>query len=139
MIEALAESRIPLNQPIFDADPHVADREIGGIEREDAARHLASDMRILECHLRIWVREIDRRIADVSPQPQVHPGIARVLQHLNDRLAAPHALPVLARMAGLSVSRFSAAFQAQVGDPPIRHLLRLRLERRQPSCSWTAT
>ncbi len=128
VVAALGASRIPLNRAIADADPQAADRAIAGIERE-MLRPEGPDFRILECHLRIWVREIDRRIGAASAPPSVHPGIARALQHMVDRLGSPQALPVLARMAGLSVSRFSAAFQARIGDPPMRHLLRLRLER----------
>ena len=60
-----------------------------------------------------------------SPDPRV----ARAVQLAHQRLDHPLSRSDLARVAGLSETRFHAVFRSVVGEPPMRHLQRLRLQR----------
>src|SRR5262249_35108150 len=66
-----------------------------------------------------------------KPAAAIHPGVQRVLRHLQ----APRAefdglsLPALAGIAGLSPSRFMHAFTRSVGVPLRPYILWLRLQR----------
>jgi AraC family transcriptional regulator of arabinose operon len=57
------------------------------------------------------------------------PRIAHVIDHMDRTLAEPLDVPALARLAGLSASRFAHLFRAEVGMPPARYLRQLRLRR----------
>jgi AraC-like DNA-binding protein len=54
--------------------------------------------------------------------------VAAALERLGSYLAADHTLDSLAREASLSASRFAHLFREQVGIPPMRMLLHLRLQ-----------
>jgi AraC-like DNA-binding protein len=70
--------------------------------------------------------ELLRRQRAVS----IHPGVARVLEHLPERLAnsAGSSLDSLAALSGLSRSRFMHAFTESVGVPLRPYVLWLRLQ-----------
>jgi AraC family transcriptional regulator of arabinose operon len=53
--------------------------------------------------------------------------IRAVVEHLAARFDQPQSVTGLARLAGLSPSRFAAVFKAQTGDSPIDCLIKLRL------------
>jgi AraC family transcriptional regulator of arabinose operon len=55
------------------------------------------------------------------------PDIRRVAEHLAANSLKTQAVPELARMAGLSNSRFAARFKAETGETPISYLIKLRL------------
>lgn len=55
--------------------------------------------------------------------------IAKVLRWLPSALSRPLSLEVLARVAGLSGSRFAHLFRQQTGESPMTYVERLRLER----------
>lgn len=57
------------------------------------------------------------------------PGIQRALSHLALRLGDPHSVASLARVAGLSPSRFSHAFKRETLESPAAYALKLRLQR----------
>jgi AraC-like DNA-binding protein len=61
----------------------------------------------------------------------IHPGVRRVLDHLREPQAAfdDLSLNTLARLAGLSPSRFMHAFTESVGVPLRPYVLWLRLQR----------
>jgi AraC-like DNA-binding protein len=60
----------------------------------------------------------------VAPDPA---RIARVLRHLEARVAEPHTLASLARLAGLSRYHFLRTFKCVTGVTPHQWLLRARL------------
>lgn len=87
-----------------------------------------------ETQVERWVREhLLRRRRAVS----IHPGVARVLEHLPERLAnsAGSSLDSLAALSGLSRSRFMHAFTESVGVPLRPYVLWLRLQ--QAMCELT--
>ena len=55
------------------------------------------------------------------------PGIRRAVERLAERPSESHGVPVLARLAGLSPSRFAHRFKAETGSAPIAYLLKLRM------------
>jgi AraC-like DNA-binding protein len=57
--------------------------------------------------------------------------LAPVLDHIERRLASPLTRTGLARVAGLSPSRFNALFRAAIGMSPVDYLLRRRVQRAQ--------
>jgi AraC-like DNA-binding protein len=57
--------------------------------------------------------------------------LAPVLDHIESRLATPLTRTALARVAGLSPSRFNALFRSAVGLSPLDYLLRRRVQRAQ--------
>jgi AraC-like DNA-binding protein len=126
--EALAASAIPLNRPIAIPDPRFSDRHVAAIEAE-LRDHDPPDWVILESVMRIWIRELDRIANPRAGRHVIPPGLSAVRHHIEANLARPLSLEGLARGAGLSVSRFSAAFRRHFGVSPIRHVLRLRLQR----------
>jgi AraC family transcriptional regulator len=54
---------------------------------------------------------------------------ARLMAYLDARLAHDVSVDELARTADLSPAHFSVLFRASFGEPPHRHILRLRVER----------
>lgn len=80
-----------------------------------------------------------RRHSTLSPRslPEPHKGgltprqLRRVLECMDAHLAKDVPLVRLAAAAGASVSHFGPAFRRTVGEPPHRHLMRLRVERAQ--------
>ncbi|MER5638090.1 AraC family transcriptional regulator [Kitasatospora sp. NPDC002227] len=57
-----------------------------------------------------------------------HPGVGRALGAMSGDLGRPWTLPELAREAAMSRTTFSAAFRDLLGEPPARHLTRLRMQ-----------
>jgi AraC family transcriptional regulator of arabinose operon len=57
------------------------------------------------------------------------PRIAHIIERMDNTIAEPLDVPALARLAGLSPSRFAHLFRAQVGMPPARYLHQLRMRR----------
>lgn len=53
--------------------------------------------------------------------------VRAVLAHMDARLAEPLTLDALARVAGVSRFHFSRCFRNAVGEPPLRHLARMRI------------
>ncbi len=55
--------------------------------------------------------------------------IRRAVERMTAELAAPHTVAALAKVAGLSVSRFHEVFLEQVGESPVQYLKGLRIRR----------
>lgn len=55
------------------------------------------------------------------------PGIRRAVERMAEQLAEEHSVEELARLAGLSASRFAHRFKEETGDSAIAYLLKLRL------------
>jgi AraC family transcriptional regulator len=63
-----------------------------------------------------------------SARETLSPGkLRRIVRHIEDGIAGPLTVEGLARLAGLSRSHFSRAFQVATGDPPQRFILKRRL------------
>jgi len=79
------------------------------------------------------LRHSNRRGSAEYVEPLRHSGLsdrqlARVRELLEERLAEPVPLAVMAAAAGLSVSQFCRQFKARVGLAPHQYLLRLRVD-----------
>ena len=68
-----------------------------------------------------------REQALVGGERALSPGVRRAVEHLAERLAEPHRIADLARLARLSPSRFAHRFKDETGDSAIAYLLKLRL------------
>lgn len=70
-------------------------------------------------------------LPDPEPRPageRIAPWQARAaIAHMQAHLAGPVTLAELAAAAGVSVFHFSRGFRNAVGEPPLRHLARLRI------------
>lgn len=70
------------------------------------------------------------RTIDASPPPKLAPWQERdVVRHISDRLDETIRNQDLAKIAGLSVGRFSRRFKESFGVPPRAYVIRSRLER----------
>lgn len=68
-------------------------------------------------------------VADARQAPEgITAEVAGVLEHVETHLDGDLSVRVLARAAGMSVSRFGHVFTAQVGNSPRRHVERRRLD-----------
>ena len=56
------------------------------------------------------------------------PGLARVLEAVQRQPAQPWPLDALARMAGMSRSKFASQFRTQVGMPPAEYIAQRRMK-----------
>jgi AraC family transcriptional regulator len=96
--------------------------------------------------LAIWTRKFSRQPGCGLPDPAASAGVVenpagrnvrslqkwrlkRVLQYVDDHLAAKITLNDLATVAGLSRMHFAAQFRAAVGMRPHQYLLKRRIER----------
>jgi AraC-like DNA-binding protein len=68
-----------------------------------------------------------QQLAPVTPLAALDPPIAAALSALRDNPAYPWTLGSLARHVGMSRTAFTAAFTRAVGEAPMTHLSRLRL------------
>ncbi|MCM0000118.1 MAG: AraC family transcriptional regulator [Erythrobacter sp.] len=70
-------------------------------------------------------------LSDPEPRPageRIAPWQARAaIAHMQAHLAEPVTLGELAAAAGVSVFHFSRGFRNAIGEPPLRHLARLRI------------
>lgn len=73
----------------------------------------------------IWVRFVAERIPHVQ---RFDAEVLRVAATVFDNPVTPHTLESLARVAGLSRSRFAARFTAAFGEAPMRWVQRVRME-----------
>lgn len=69
--------------------------------------------------------------------PGPSPRIQRCLDHIAAHLHEPLYVPDLARLVGLSESRFKARFRTEVGVPPGDYVLRAKVEAARHSLSLT--
>jgi AraC-like DNA-binding protein len=64
--------------------------------------------------------------------------IRRAVERMTADLAAPHTVAALAKVAGLSVSRFHELFLAQVGETPVQYVKGLRIRKAMELLSHSA-
>lgn len=67
-------------------------------------------------------------VAKKNPSGKRHPGIQKVLTHLEGHVSENPGLGDLADLAGLSTGRFSAQFREATGIAPMEYLLRKKIE-----------
>lgn len=98
--------------------------ELVAVSRGGLARRTALATAMLE-ELLLWcdAANPDAAVARIDPRIQV------ALDHAAARLDRRLAVSGLARVAGMSPSRFAHLFRAQMGVPPLAHLERLRIDR----------
>jgi AraC family transcriptional regulator of arabinose operon len=92
--------------------------------RPDNAREARSELALMALHEIVLLVQ-----ADAHETARIDPRIIGALQIITDDLSAPHDLTTLARMAGLSTSRFVHLFRDQLGVPPRQAIRTLRLQR----------
>jgi AraC-like DNA-binding protein len=89
---------------------------------KNTEKPLAVCARIQNLGLQIFAQVLDK-----VQESRVDERIRRVLDTLNTNRAADHTVRSLARLAGLSQSRFHELFQEQVGTSPVQYLKALRI------------
>ncbi len=124
--QLVAASRIPLNRPVDLGDSSLADHFLQPILNE-LKETAVPDFVILESYLTLWSRMIDRAVNPAIHGSRIPERILRVTRYLDSHLAAPLTLEDFARIANLSVSRFSAEFRAAMKTSPVNFLLEKRL------------
>lgn len=105
--------------------------DITRINARDVARWraaLGEPAAISASQVEAWVRG---ELLQGRKAPRMHPRVKRVLRHVRDQLGAEDALSLqnLAKIAGLSPSRFMHVFTESVGVPLRPYVLWLRLQR----------
>lgn len=106
-------------------------REIEQLHRADLARDPESPVDAFALGERCC-RLLRRLLALGGPAQAPHPRrdeLVPVLRAMRDDLGRPWSRGELAALAGLSPTRFHAVFSAVVGESPMRHLRRVRLDR----------
>lgn len=91
-------------------------------------RHLGDPMILSAARVEPWVR---RHLLSGRRAPKIHPGVRRVLRVVREEIGTRHkfSLEQMARVAGLSTSRFMHVFTESVGVPLRPFVLWLRLQR----------
>ncbi|MBK4215732.1 AraC family transcriptional regulator [Paracoccus caeni] len=77
--------------------------------------------------LRLWAQEPDARASWLSGASD--PAISRALSAMHAQPARAWTVSELARAAGMSRSVFAGRFATLVGEPPLRYLIGLRLDK----------
>ena len=105
---------------------------------ENALRHLAVDhaaaKRYIEEAAAVLSGQIDRHCPDIAAQPNIARGglapwqIKQLRAYIAENLPLPIALEDLAAICRLSVSHFSRAFKASLGETPHSYIMRQRIE-----------
>jgi AraC-like DNA-binding protein len=126
---AIEASGLRLQQPIAQPGAEAAERYLRLIHGE-VSRWRAPDPLLIESFLSLWLREAARDASDGSPDHgRVPPRMLVVRQAIEADPAQAFALAQLARLANLSISRFSQEFRRCFGASPIAYVLKLRLKR----------
>jgi AraC family transcriptional regulator len=92
------------------------------------SRYVQSLGAALAAHL---VRKYASHVRERSPQRRrvMKPGLAEVLDYIDQNIDGRLTLPKLAEVARLSVFAFVRSFKTSTGFPPHRYILRRRVER----------
>lgn len=70
------------------------------------------------------------RVAALSARPDHrHPALAAAMAHIESHLAAPLAVPAIARAAGVSHNHLTRLFRAETGDTVVGYVRRRRMAR----------
>jgi AraC family transcriptional regulator, arabinose operon regulatory protein len=126
-----------LRRLIADVRSRDAARALLGLRAKGASARGQGTDGLRELAL-IALREAFLLIAEAPLESgRLDPRIAGALQVLTDDLGGPHDVSSLARMAGLSESRFWHLFREQVGVPPQRAIRSLRLQQSALRLAYT--
>jgi AraC-like DNA-binding protein len=106
-----------------------------GLLRDEAARRAPGTTAVLAKMADVFLTEIvrgylsglDALAAAVPPAADGDPSVGAALALLRAQPDAPWTVAGLARKAGLSRTAFATRFRAQVGEPPMSYLARVRL------------
>lgn len=121
-------------EPESDLGTALAERlkqDITPISSREVARWraaLRSGTRLSRTRVEMWVR---RDLLHGRQIPRIHPGVRRALRTLREQLGSREvtSLANLAKIAGLSRSRFMHVFTESIGVPVRPYILWLRLQR----------
>lgn len=122
----LAFNGLPLEQPIHFANAAHADKYVRALY-DELHRHARSDDVIVESLFSIWLRETARSVGTAPASRPIPERLLAARQYLEEHLAEKVSLNDLAKAAALSVSQFSALFNAHFGTSPIDYLMDLRM------------
>ncbi len=123
---AVARHRLPLNRPIFVNAEDVFVRYLRMFYHE-LRKHQQQDDFMLSELFGLWIYEMSRCCN--TDQEQIPANIMAARDLMEEKFGRPLTLPEVARVAGLSVPRFVVLFKRFFGEPPVRYLIRTRLER----------
>ena len=101
-----------------DALPRAFDLARGGLNREERLE--------LSLLLSSWLFQL-ARLSHETAGNNVSPDIAAALGAIKDNVEEMRSVEELARVAGLSVSRFKAKFKEEIGLPPWEYVLRRKI------------
>jgi AraC family transcriptional regulator of arabinose operon len=96
--------------------------ELVAVARSHQPRRTALAMSLLE-QLLLWLDAS----SPASGHARLDPRVQRVVEHCHARFAERLTVPALARLAGLSPSRFTHLFSAQLGTSPVAYLEQVRI------------
>jgi AraC-like DNA-binding protein len=123
---AFVDPESKLGAALFDR----IENDIALISETEVARwrDCLAGTELTEACVQEWVT---KELLHTARPVKVHPKVSIVLRHLRERLGTSRSLslPRLARMAGLSESRFMHIFTESVGVPLRPYILWLRLQR----------
>ncbi len=123
----IADSGLPLGQPVTLPDASLADRYLRSIHAEIQA-HAEPDTVILTRFFEICMSELRRVVNQGHEEARVPERILAVARYIEGNLAQPMTLAALAGRANLSVSQFSVEFKRHFGTSPMDYVLSQRLQ-----------
>jgi AraC-like DNA-binding protein len=121
-------------EPESDLGAALAERlkqDVTPISRREVARWRAAlrgGAQLSRSRVETWVR---RDLLHGRKAPRIHPGVRSALRSLREQLGSPKVVSLtnLAKIAGLSRSRFMHVFTQSIGVPVRPYILWLRLQR----------
>lgn len=126
-IEALAaERRIPLHEPVTCRDASFFERCRDALD-EELISHASPHVGILENIFGAFFHEVARLHAGGASEGEGKRFLS-IKRYIDIHYMEPLCLDDLARLAGLSVSRFSVEYKRSFRISPIDHLIRKRLD-----------
>jgi AraC family transcriptional regulator, arabinose operon regulatory protein len=125
---AVAQNRIPLGRLLrFDGE-RLFDKYLT-LLHDELHGHVPPDPLVLEGITQVWLRETARALRGEGQGTELPERLQAVRRHMEGNLQQPLRLDVLAAMAHLSASQFSAVFKKHFGTSPLRFVHELRMKR----------
>lgn len=124
---ALGREGVPLDRPIPGFRPEPFEHLLRLLHAE-CAGHVRPDPAVVTDLLQVLARLL-RRCATPAMGGPMTPEISLLCQEMHAHPGASWNVPRMARMCGMSESRFAHRFRATMGTPPVEYLIRLRLHR----------
>ncbi|HHH76532.1 MAG TPA: AraC family transcriptional regulator, partial [Phycisphaerae bacterium] len=126
--EAITASQLPMDIPVqLDAGQVVA--HYLELMYEEVISHSPADNLILEGLVQLLLRDLSRRFRERGGAPALPEAISQVRRYVEDHLAEPLYLSVLAEHAGLSVPHFCAIFKQHMTLAPRQYVEQQRMRR----------